>query len=125
MIETAEHWLFVCSANYIRSPTAEYVARRQGLLADSCGTHLGRLHSFVVQPLSADLVRWAHVIVCMEQHHEDVLRRRHPRLVRNRRVLCWNVPDNWGKVYHPELVSIIEHKLEETLCAKRAGHHQD
>lgn len=29
------HYLFVCSANMLRSPTAEHVARSMGYLADS------------------------------------------------------------------------------------------
>ncbi|MEG3173674.1 hypothetical protein U1708_15800 [Sphingomonas sp. ZB1N12] len=57
--------LFVCSQNRLRSPTAEQVfASRHDLEVDSAGTN-----NDAENPLTAELVRWADVIVVMEKIH--------------------------------------------------------
>jgi predicted protein tyrosine phosphatase len=117
MILSNDHWLFVCSANYVRSPTAEYVARRDGLLASSCGAPPpeGIGAHFVCVPLSRRLIGWATIIVCMEQVHVQRVMS-HP-LAGKRKVYCWDLPDDWGRAYDPQLVNICERKLGATLSA--------
>jgi predicted protein tyrosine phosphatase len=110
MIVNSDRWLFVCSANYVRSPTAEYVARRRGLLASSCGSDSITLGV----PLTLALIEWADVIVCMEACHVTSVARY--RVHRTPRVYCWSLPDNWPKPYEPQLVSIIERKLDDMLA---------
>lgn len=107
--------LFVCSANLLRSPTAEYVARKRGYLADSCGTSKGRFSDGVVcTKITGELVRWASVIVCMEEEHVRDVKRFRPDA--ETPVVCWHVPDEYA-VYQPELVAIFEKKLT-TLIEK-------
>lgn len=119
MIEVPKRILFVCSANYIRSPTAEYVARKRGLLASSCGT--ARFPDFVVISISAQLVEWADVLVCMESEHtRRVMQYPAAKL---KRVYCWNLPDDYDCAYEEPLVNIVTCKLEDTLrLEEKAGH---
>jgi predicted protein tyrosine phosphatase len=102
-----ERWLFVCSMNYLRSPTAECVARKAGFWADSCGTDEG-----AGKRLTQERVDWADVIVCMEEEHRRHVR----RLTKSRRVFNWHVPDDYG--YMDEgLVRKLELLLGETILA--------
>lgn len=111
-IARADRWLFVCSANFVRSPTAEYVARRMGLIADSCGT--SRQADLRGTCLTRDLVEWANVIVCMEPLHVERVR----PFAAGRPIYCWNLPDDWGPLpYAPDLVRICEERLKLTLTA--------
>ncbi len=63
--------LFICSQNKWRSPTAEAVfAQVDGVEALAAGTN----HD-AEAPLSADLVEWADMVVCMERVHQRKLQR--------------------------------------------------
>jgi len=114
LVTPAYRWLFVCSANLCRSPTAEYVARKAGLLADSCGVprHEGSFADVVCTPLSRALLMWAQVIVCMEEVH--VRRVKLYSIARKKPVYCWNIPDDYN-LYDPGLVRICENRLADTL----------
>lgn len=119
-----DKWLFVCSANYVRSPTAEYVARNRLLLARSCGTHGRYSGDFVVTPITREIVEWADVIVCMEQEHVDMLKE-YRGAADATEVYCWNLPDDWAKPYDPQLVRIIEQKLADTLQLRMIGQSEN
>jgi len=110
-----EHWLFVCSANLIRSPTAEYVARKRGLLADSAGTHHPRGFSegLVCMPLHVALIDWATIIVCMEQEHMKAVRRYSG--AKHAVLKCWDIEDVYAKAYDPQLITLCERRLDQTL----------
>jgi predicted protein tyrosine phosphatase len=116
MIVIPDKWVFICSANWVRSPTAEYVARKAGVLARSCGTS----HGFVVAPVSREILEWAHVIVCMEKEHIDAVRKFHGSPM-TADVYCWNLPDDWDKAYDPQLTRIIEQKLLDTMQLRMTG----
>lgn len=106
MILTSERWLFVCSANYVRSPTAEYVARRSGLIASSCGTDPDPLG----MPISEAAVKWARRVICMEEEHARVVRKFGPR-----ETVVWHLPDDWQEPYDAGLIRVIEQKLHDTF----------
>jgi predicted protein tyrosine phosphatase len=109
LITPAHRWLFVCSANLCRSPTAEYVARKAGLLADSCGISA---EGAVCTPLTRSLLMWAQVIVCMEQEH--VRRVKLDPMARKKHVYCWNIPDDYA-LYDLALIRICEGRLADTM----------
>jgi len=87
LIVADQRWLFVCSANLQRSPTAEYVARKRGFLATSCGTSRRFSEGLVCVQISEALIDWSTIIVCMEAHG----------------------------VYEPELIALCESRIIETL----------
>jgi predicted protein tyrosine phosphatase len=100
-----ERWLFVCSMNWQRSPTAEYVARKAGYWADSCGTS-----EAAGKRLAWDRVNWADVIVCMEEEHRIEVQRITGTSVR---VFNWDVRDDY-RYMDPKLVTLLEGRFEET-----------
>jgi len=66
--------LFVCSANRLRSPTAEQVfSTWQGIETDSAGISNG-----AAVLLSVEQVEWADIIFVMEKTHRNKLNREIP-----------------------------------------------
>lgn len=127
-IPSHEHWLFVCSANMVRSPTAEYVARRAGYFATSAGIRRKTTFSggTVVVPLTQLHLRWAHVIVCMEQEHVDYVRE-HPESIAGKPVYCWDLPDIGWNPFDADLVKLCEDHFAASLEDYREsirGHSQ-
>jgi predicted protein tyrosine phosphatase len=99
-----ERWLFVCSMNYQRSPTAEHVARSQGFWADSCGTD-----PTAGKTLTRERVDWADVIVCMSGKHVDAVR----RFTQSIRVFNWNIRDDFDYM-DAALIGLCAHKMQDT-----------
>ncbi len=106
--------LFICSANALRSPTAEAVfSRYEGMEAASAG-----INADAETPVSADLVEWADVVIAMEQHHAKYLRERFGYLLRRKRVAVLGVPDRYSYM-DPELVRILKEKIDPQLARWR------
>jgi len=112
LIVADQRWLFVCSANLQRSPTAEYVARKRGFLATSCGTSRRFSEGLVCVQISEALIDWCTIIVCMEARHVDDVAR-FPNS-RGKPVENWAIEDRYG-VYEPELIALCESRITETL----------
>jgi predicted protein tyrosine phosphatase len=102
--------LFVCSRNRLRSPTAEKVFQNwPGLEAASAG-----LNHDSDTPLTADLVLWADVIFVMEKAHRKRLSSRFAKSLKDKRVVCLDVPDRYDFM-DPELVKLLEHRVPKHL----------
>jgi predicted protein tyrosine phosphatase len=102
--------LFICSANALRSPTAEAVfSTYEGVEAASAGINMDAETS-----VSADLVEWADVVVAMEQHHAKFVQERFGYLLRRKRVAVLGIPDRYDYM-DPELVRILKEKVEPQL----------
>ncbi|GHD03074.1 low molecular weight protein tyrosine phosphatase family protein [Novosphingobium pokkalii] len=98
--------LFVCSQNRLRSPTAEQVfAGYPGLEVSSAGTN----HD-ADNPLTAELVTWADMIVVMEKQHRAKLQRRFRAALRGQRVICLDIPDDYAFM-QPELVELLKARM--------------
>src|SRR6202012_3126154 len=84
--------LFVCSANRLRSPTAEQVfSTWPGIETDSAGISSG---ASVL--LSSEQVDWADVIFVMEKTHRSKLVRRFRSHLKGKRVVCLDIPDDYA-----------------------------
>lgn len=105
------HFLFVCSVNMLRSPTAEHVARRMGYIADSAGTD-----DVAVRPLTKEAIDRAERIVCMEPHHVRKVLELMPSHQWTA-VECWDIPDDYDYC-DPTLVAIIERRLTQSAGVK-------
>ncbi|WP_058188844.1 low molecular weight protein tyrosine phosphatase family protein [Terracidiphilus gabretensis] len=102
--------LFVCSANALRSPTAEAVfSHYEGIEAASAGTNAD-----AETPVSADLIEWADVVIVMEQHHAQFLQVRFGYLLRRRRVSVLGIPDRYDFM-EPDLVQLLKDKVDLQL----------
>ena len=111
--------LFVCARNRRRSPTAERVfAGVCGVETDSAG-----VSPDAEQPLTADLLAWADIILVMEPRHRARMARAFGRHLRSKRVACLGIPDDYDFL-DPELVRLLWERVPRSvpgLAAGRAG----
>ena len=98
--------LFVCSQNRLRSPTAEAVfADYKGLEVDSAG-----LDREAEIPLSSEAIEWADIIFVMEKSHRSKLSRNFQPLLKHKRVICLDIPDEY-EYMEPALVQLLKKKV--------------
>jgi predicted protein tyrosine phosphatase len=97
--------LFICSANRLRSPTAEQVfAGWPGVETDSAGLNAG-----ADVDLSSEQVEWADIVFVMEKAHRAKLSKRFRARLNGKRVICLDIPDDYAFM-QPELVALLERK---------------
>ncbi|WP_293149819.1 MULTISPECIES: methyltransferase domain-containing protein [unclassified Microcoleus] len=98
--------LFVCSQNKWRSLTAEKICEKiSGYSARSAGTEKGaRIR------VTEGLIGWADLIFVMEKKHGDRLRSKFPDSIKDKEVICLQIPDNY-RYMEPELVELLQAKL--------------
>lgn len=95
--------LFVCSANRLRSPTAEQVfSTWPGIETDSAG-----ISNDADVPLSTEQVEWADIIFVMEKTHRNKLNRKFRSSLNGKRVICLDIPDDY-ELMDPVLVRMLE-----------------
>ena len=104
--------LFVCSRNQWRSPTAEQLLRNYpGISVRSAGTSPNaRKH------ISVEDVRWADLILVMEDKHKSRLVAAFTRLMVGKRIHVLDIPDDY-KYMDPELVQQLKQAVEPFLNA--------
>ena len=102
--------LFICSKNRWRSPTAEQVfSDFPGIQCLSAG-----LSRDAEVPLSAELLDWAEWIFVMEKQHKTRLSAQFKPLLKGKRVVCLDIPDN-HRFMAPALVTLLERKVTPFL----------
>lgn len=112
LVDVAEplHVLFVCSRNQWRSPTAEQVWRSHpGVLARSAGVSRTARRRLTV----ADL-RWADLILVMEEKHKARIRAEHRDEVRYKAMHVLDIPDDY-QFMQPELVEVLRLKVSPLI----------
>lgn len=103
-------YLFVCSQNRLRSPTAEHIfATYPGIEVSSAGTN----HD-AENPLTAELVDWADTIFVMERAHRNKLQKRFRSSIGPRRVICLDIPDDY-EFMDPDLVRLLKVRMARYL----------
>ena len=96
--------LFVCSGNIHRSPTAaKLFNNRKDFEVRSAGTSLG-----VLNPVDAELIRWADRIFVMEEEHREIIIQQYPDAACKITVL--DIEDNYCRD-DPQLKAILKEKL--------------
>ena len=102
--------LFLCGRNRLRSPTAEQVFSAQaGIEAMSAG-----LDNDADVPCTPDLLEWADIVFVMEKVHRRKLTSRFKRHLGDARVICLDIPDNYGFM-QPELVQLLHARVDRHL----------
>ncbi len=102
--------LFICSQNKLRSPTAEQLfASYQGIECASAG-----LNHDAENPLTPELLEWAEIVFVMEKAQRTKLTSRFKKHLRDQRIICLNIPDNYDFMA-PELVALLEAKVTTHL----------
>jgi len=107
----SEHrFLFVCSQNKLRSPTAEQVfASWPGIEVSSAGTNRD-----AENPLTDELVEWADTIFVMERTHLNKVRGTYRRVLGSTRIVCLDIPDRFAFM-DPTLVRLLRVKMDRHL----------
>jgi predicted protein tyrosine phosphatase len=107
--------LFICGKNRRRSPSAEEIfGGMDGIEVSSAGTSVE-----AECPVSADLLDWADRIFVMERSQERHLRVRFAPVVKNKKIVCLNIPDVYTYM-QPELVAVLQAKVFPLLRSKRS-----
>ena len=102
--------LFVCGKNRMRSPTAEHVfADWPGVETASAG--IGRDADC---PMSAELIRWADIVLVMEATHRTRIAGKFKAELRDKRVVVLGIPDEFDYM-DPELVRLLQQKVPPYL----------
>lgn len=105
-----KNFLFVCSENRLRSPTAEEIfSGYDGINAIGCGTN-----SDAETPISGDLINWADVIFVMEKSHRKKVSKKFRELLKGKRLICLDIPDNFARM-QPELVRLLEARVPKLV----------
>lgn len=76
-----------------------------GVDAIGCGTN-----SDAATPVSGDLIEWADVIFVMEQSHRNKVSRKFRELLKGKRLVCLDIPDNFARM-DPQLIKMLERKV--------------
>ena len=98
--------LFICSANKIRSPTAEQVfSTWPDIETDSAGLD----HAATIV-LSTEQIEWAGLIVGMGRSHRDRLSKEYKVQLKGKKVICLNIPDDFV-VMQPELIAVLKARV--------------
>ena len=107
---TERRFLFVCSQNRLRSPTAEQIfAEWPGLAVSSAGTNRD-----AENPLTDELVEWADTIFVMERAHRSKVRNKFRNALGPRRIVCLEIPDEY-QFMDPELVGLLKARMQRHL----------
>jgi predicted protein tyrosine phosphatase len=105
-----KHLLFICSANKLRSPTAEHIfSTWPNVETDSAG-----LNASAEQQLSTEQVEWADIIFVMEKTHRNKLSTKFRKYLKGKRVICLDIPDDYDFM-DPELVRLLEASVPRHL----------
>jgi len=100
------HYLFVCSQNRLRSPTAEHIfAEVPGIVTASAGTN-----NDAENPLTDELVNWADFIFVMERQHRGKLQQKHKAALKDKRLIVLGIPDDYA-LMDPALVRLLRAKM--------------
>ena len=94
----------------MRSPTAEQVfASWPGIETASAG-----LAPDADEPVSPELLEWADLIFVMERRHRARLASTFKAQLKDRRVVCLDIPDDFGFM-DPALVQLLEARVTRHL----------
>ncbi len=100
------NWLFVCSRNRLRSPTAEAMfSGLPGTETASAGTSPD-----ADNPLTGELIEWADTIFVMERVHRTRVQRRFRRYLGGKRVICLDIPDEYDCM-DPALMALLTKRM--------------
>jgi len=107
-----KRFLFVCSQNKLRSPTAEQIfSVRDDIEVSSAGTN----HD-AENPLDAEQVEWADIIVVMEKQHRNKLQQRFKSALKSKRIVVLDIPDDY-EFMDDALIKILKAKMQKHLPA--------
>jgi len=100
------HILFICNQNKHRSKTAEELFKSQ-YETQSAGL-------FNTVPVQESQIKWADVVLVMEDFQRTELAKRFPKLYLQKKIISLDVPDMYS-YQQPELVALLKKKVPLAL----------
>lgn len=108
--------LFICSRNQWRSPTAERIFRTvPGISVRSAGTSRSSRRR-----ISVIDIRWADLILVMEEKHKSRIRAEFRDEVRHKSMLVLDIPDDY-QFMDPELIAVLQAKAGPIISNSSAS----
>jgi len=106
--------LFICSANKLRSKTAEdyFSEINNQHIFSSAGTNVKTCLKEGTTPIDESMLEWADSIYVMEKKHKQEINKFVGDLY-NSKIIILNIKDNY-KYYQKELIILLENKVK--LC---------
>ncbi len=105
---------FICGRNRRRSPTAEEIfADYPGVETASAG-----VSADADEPVTADVLEWAQLIVVMENSHRGKLNAKFSSHLRDKRIACINVPDKY-EYMDARLIELLKERVPPLLTRSR------
>lgn len=102
--------LFLCTANKLRSPTAEQVfSQYPNLEVSSAG-----LGNDAAEPLTAEHFEGVDLIFVMEKAHRNKLSQRFKPYIGKAKVICLNIPDEYDYM-DPVLITLLKARVTPHL----------
>ncbi|MBB3983046.1 putative protein tyrosine phosphatase [Sphingobium fontiphilum] len=109
-----KRYLFVCSQNKLRSPTAEQIfSTRSDMEVSSAGTN----HD-AENPLTGEALEWADTIVVMERAHRSKIQKRFRSHLKGKHMVCLDIPDDYAFM-DPDLIRLLEARMARYLPMSR------
>jgi len=96
--------LFICNVNANRSPTAEE------LFSPRYITKSAGLDKQALNPLGAELLVWADLVVVMEEWMRKEIGKRFPRQYLKKKIISLDIPDIY-RYNQPELQVLLKKKM--------------
>lgn len=105
-----KRYLFVCSQNKLRSPTAEEIFRQY----DHIETRSGGTDQDANSPVSLDDIEWSDMIFVMEQRHKNLIQKRFKNFISRKKIINLDIPDEY-EFMDEELIRILNAKMKSFL----------
>ena len=104
------NYLFICSRNQWRSPTAERIfAKGYGIATRSAGTSQQAKHT-----INAKDILWADSIFVMENKHKRQILEKFSRQLKHKKLVVLDIPDEYHYM-DAELIDILQSALTPDL----------
>ena len=105
-----KHYLFICSQNRLRSPTAENIFSIENKI-ETLSAGVDRDAETIV---SEEEILWADAIFVMENRHKALLKQRFAKIISNKKIVVLNIPDEFAYM-DPQLITILKKKMSAFL----------
>ena len=110
MWEISINYLFICSRNQWRSPTAERIfAAGYGIHTRSAGTSRHAKHSLTVKDIA-----WADCICVMEQKHKTWIKEKFHKDLSHKKIIVLDIPDDY-QYMDEDLIEILKQSMQHYL----------
>ncbi len=104
------NFLFICSRNQWRSPTAERIfAQGYGLHTRSAGTSRHAKHTVSIKD-----ILWADQIFVMEIRHKQQIKEKFSKQLMNKKVFVLDIPDNY-QYMDSDLIELLQLTMQRYI----------